>query len=172
MAVWRVTTTYTRRFIRIDALHDALRTAASVSHAHTHGAASAASRPCRSSNSSSLIWSRTRAVRRIMGYYVINSHSWIAATWSSEAYGRWTRWLLSDKLMINLGTPAREVIGGDSTGPVEYRVQIWMYEWKRLLTEIKNIKLNTSNNIKQYIHQRCYQVTNNIYGNPKSLNSS
>jgi len=46
----------------------------------------------------------------------------------------------------------------------------WMNEWKRLLAEIKNIKLNTNNNIKQYklIHQRCYQVTNNIYGNPKS----
>jgi len=27
------------------------------------------------------------------------------------------------------------------------------------MAEIKNIKLNT-NNIKQYIHQRCYQVTN------------
>jgi len=26
------------------------------------------------------------------------------------------------------------------------------YEWKRLLAEIKNIKLNTNNNIKQYIH--------------------
>jgi len=38
------------------------------------------------------------------------------------------------------------------------------------LAEIKNIKLNTNNNIKQYIHQRFYQVTNNIYGNPKSLN--
>jgi len=48
----------------------------------------------------------------------------------------------------------------------------WMNEWKRLLAEIKNIKLNTNNNIKQYIHQRCYQVTNNIYDNPKSLNSS
>jgi len=47
-----------------------------------------------------------------------------------------------------------------------------MNEWKRLLAEIKNIKLNTNNNIKQYIHQRCYQVTKNIYGNPKSLNSS
>jgi len=45
-------------------------------------------------------------------------------------------------------------------------------EWKRLLAEIKNIKLNTNNNKKQYIHQRCYQVTNNIYGNPKSFNSS
>jgi len=44
-----------------------------------------------------------------------------------------------------------------------------MNEWKRLLAEIKNIKLNTNNTIKQYIHQRCYQVTNNIYGNPKSL---
>jgi len=48
----------------------------------------------------------------------------------------------------------------------------WMNEWKRLLAEIKNIKLHTNNNIKQYIHQRCYQVTNNIYGNPESLNSS
>jgi len=48
----------------------------------------------------------------------------------------------------------------------------WMNEWKRLLAEIKNIKLNTNNNIKQYIHQRRHQVTNNIYGNPKSLNSS
>jgi len=47
-----------------------------------------------------------------------------------------------------------------------------MNEWKRFLAEIKNIKLNTNNNIKQYIHQRCYQVTNNFYGNPKSLNSS
>jgi len=47
-----------------------------------------------------------------------------------------------------------------------------MNEWKRLLAEIKNIKLDTNNNIKQHIHQRCYQVTNNIYGNPKSLNSS
>jgi len=37
-----------------------------------------------------------------------------------------------------------------------------MNEWKRLLAEIKNIKLNTNNNIKQYIHQRCYQVTNNL----------
>jgi len=46
----------------------------------------------------------------------------------------------------------------------------WINEWKRLLAEIKNIKLNTNNNIKQYIDQRCYQVTNNIYGNPKSLN--
>jgi len=45
-------------------------------------------------------------------------------------------------------------------------------EWKCLLAEIKNIKLNTNNNIKQCIHQRCYQVTNNIHGNPKSLNSS
>jgi len=43
----------------------------------------------------------------------------------------------------------------------------WFSEWKRLLAEIKNIKLNTNNNINQYIHQRCYQVTNNIYGNPK-----
>jgi len=48
----------------------------------------------------------------------------------------------------------------------------WMNECKRLLAEIKNIQLNTNNNIQQYIHQRCYQVTNNIYGNPKSLNSS
>jgi len=48
----------------------------------------------------------------------------------------------------------------------------WMNEWKRLLTEIKNIKLRTNNNIKQYIHQRCYQVAKNIYGNPKSLNYS
>jgi len=41
-----------------------------------------------------------------------------------------------------------------------------------LLAEIKNIiQLNTTNNIKQYIHQRCYQVTKNIYGNPKSLNN-
>jgi len=48
----------------------------------------------------------------------------------------------------------------------------WMNEWKFLLAEIKNIKLNTNNNIKQFILQRCYQVTNNIYGNPKSLNSS
>jgi len=45
-------------------------------------------------------------------------------------------------------------------------------EWKRLLAEIKNIKLKINIIIKQYIHQRCYQVTNNIYGNPKSLNSS
>jgi len=48
-----------------------------------------------------------------------------------------------------------------------------MNEWKRLLAEIKNIKLNTNkniSNIKQYIYQRCYQVTKNIYGNPKSLN--
>jgi len=44
-----------------------------------------------------------------------------------------------------------------------------MNEWKRLLAEIKNIKLNTNNNIEQYIHQRCYQVTNNIHVNPKSL---
>jgi len=43
---------------------------------------------------------------------------------------------------------------------------------ENVYAEIKNIKLNTNNNIKQYIHQRCYQVTNNIYGNPKSLNSS
>jgi len=50
--------------------------------------------------------------------------------------------------------------------------QLWMNELKRLLAEIKNIKLNTNNNMKQYSHQRCYQVTNNIYGNPKSLNSS
>jgi len=47
-----------------------------------------------------------------------------------------------------------------------------MNEWNRLLAEIKNLKLNANNNIKQYIHQRCYQVTNNIYGKPKSLNSS
>jgi len=47
-----------------------------------------------------------------------------------------------------------------------------MNEWKRLLAEIKNIKLNTNNNVKQYIHQRCYQVTNNSYGNPKSLINS
>jgi len=47
----------------------------------------------------------------------------------------------------------------------------WMNEWKRLLAEIKNIKLHTNNNIKQYINQlRCYQVTKNIYGNPKPLN--
>jgi len=42
----------------------------------------------------------------------------------------------------------------------------WMNEWKRLLAQIKNIKLHTNNNIKQYIHQRCYQVTKNIYGDP------
>jgi len=48
----------------------------------------------------------------------------------------------------------------------------WVNEWKHLLAEIKNIKLNTNNNIKQYIHHRCYQVTKNVYGNPKSLNSS
>jgi len=53
---------------------------------------------------------------------------------------------------------------------LEYRRNEWMNEWKRLLAEIKNIKLNTNNNIKQYIHQRCYQVTNNVYGNPKLLN--
>jgi len=47
-----------------------------------------------------------------------------------------------------------------------------MNEWKRLLAEIKNINLHTNNNIKQYIYQRCYQVTKNIYGNPKSLNLS
>jgi len=48
-----------------------------------------------------------------------------------------------------------------------------MNERKRLSAEIKNIKLHTNNNIsniKQYIYQRCYQVTKNIYGNPKSLN--
>jgi len=46
----------------------------------------------------------------------------------------------------------------------------WMNEWKRLLAEIKNIKLHTNNNIsniEQYIYQKCYQVTMNIYGNPK-----
>jgi len=48
----------------------------------------------------------------------------------------------------------------------------WMNELKSLLAEIQYIKLNTNKNIKQCIHQRCYQVTNNIYGNPKSLNSS
>jgi len=50
-----------------------------------------------------------------------------------------------------------------------------MNEWKRLLAEIKNIKLHTNkntSNIKQYIYQRCYQVTKNMYGNPKSLNLS
>jgi len=49
-----------------------------------------------------------------------------------------------------------------------------MYElMKPLLAENKNIKLNTNNNIsniKQYIYQRCYQNTKNIYGYPKSLN--
>jgi len=45
-----------------------------------------------------------------------------------------------------------------------------MNEWKRLLAEIKNIKLNSNNNIKQYIYHRCYQVKKNI--NPKSLNIS
>jgi len=43
---------------------------------------------------------------------------------------------------------------------------------KTLLAEIKNIKLHENNNIKQHIHQRCYQVTKNIYGNPNSLNLS
>jgi len=40
-----------------------------------------------------------------------------------------------------------------------------MNECKRLLADIKNIKLNKNNNIsniKQYIYQRCYQVTKNI----------
>jgi len=48
-----------------------------------------------------------------------------------------------------------------------------MNEWKRLLAEIKIIKLNKKNNnisnIKQHIYQRCFQITRNIYGNPKSL---
>jgi len=44
-----------------------------------------------------------------------------------------------------------------------------MNEWKRLLAEIKNIKLHTNENIKQYICQRCYQVTTNIYGNATKL---
>jgi len=48
----------------------------------------------------------------------------------------------------------------------------WMNEWKRLLVEIKNIKLHTNNNnisnMKQYIYPSCYQVTKNINGNPKS----
>jgi len=48
----------------------------------------------------------------------------------------------------------------------------WMNEWKHLLAEIKNIKLQTNNNLKQYIYQRCYHVTKNIYGNPKSLKLS
>jgi len=47
-----------------------------------------------------------------------------------------------------------------------------MNEWKRLLAEIKNLKLQTNNNKKQFIYQRCYQVTKIIYGNPKSLNLS
>jgi len=47
-----------------------------------------------------------------------------------------------------------------------------MNEWKRLLAEIKNIKLHTNNNIKQYIYQRYYEVTLSISGNPKSLNLS
>jgi len=32
--------------------------------------------------------------------------------------------------------------------------------------------MHTNSNIKQYIYQRCYQVTKNIYGNPKSFNLS
>jgi len=51
-----------------------------------------------------------------------------------------------------------------------------MNECKRLLAETKNIKLHKNNRaiskIKQYIYQRCYQVTKNIYGNSKSLNLS
>jgi len=39
-----------------------------------------------------------------------------------------------------------------------------MNEWKRLLAEFKNIKWDTNNNLKQYIYQRCYQVTKNING--------
>jgi len=46
-----------------------------------------------------------------------------------------------------------------------------MNEWKRLLAEIKNIKLHTNNNISN-MTQYIYQVTKNIYGNPKSLNFS
>jgi len=46
------------------------------------------------------------------------------------------------------------------------------YELKRLLVEIKNIKVHTNNNIKQYIYHRCFQVTKNIFGNPKSLDLS
>jgi len=51
-----------------------------------------------------------------------------------------------------------------------------MNEWTKTLyawAEIKNIKLNTNNdisNIEQYIYQRFYQVTKNIYGNLQSLN--
>jgi len=40
------------------------------------------------------------------------------------------------------------------------------------MAEIKNVKLHTNDNKKQYIHQRCYQVIKNIFGNPKSLNLS
>jgi len=32
------------------------------------------------------------------------------------------------------------------------------------LAEIKNIKLHTNNNIKQYIYQRYYQVTKKLKG--------
>jgi len=55
---------------------------------------------------------------------------------------------------------------------IEVKELLNLNEWKRLLAEIKNIKLNINNIIKKYIQQRCYQVTNNIYGNSKSLNSS
>jgi len=43
----------------------------------------------------------------------------------------------------------------------------WMNELKRLLAEIKNVKLHTNNNVKLYT-----MLQKNIYGNPKSLNLS
>jgi len=46
-------------------------------------------------------------------------------------------------------------------------------EWmKTFMAEIKNIKLHTNNNIKQYIYLMCYKFTKNIFDNPKSLNLS
>jgi len=63
--------------------------------------------------------------------------------------------------------------------PITIRRQKWRYirhlnKWKCSLAENKDIKLlnNNISDIKKYIYQRCYQVTKNNYGNPKSLNLS
>jgi len=73
---------------------------------------------------------------------------WAETTWlSSAVYREWRR------IMFHSCTPVHD----------------WM---KTLLAEIINIKVNTNNNIsniKQYIYQRCYLLTKNIYGYPKSL---
>jgi len=60
----------------------------------------------------------------------------------------------------------KEESGGNKVDQF-WEIYEWMNEWKRLLAEIKNIKLHTNNNIKQYIYQSYYQVTNNTYGNAK-----